>query len=166
MSEGKTCILISAPANAWLIFLVVLIATTSTLLAQPQDRRYGIGGLVGTLAGFSAKIYTKQDSLHAGISALQAIDMSIAWSSDDIVLISAHDLTHRIIRNSPLNIFLGGGPVFGSDHRDLVGGVSTVFGVFFEKHRFDVFLQITPQIIILPDLHGRFGSAIGLRYYL
>jgi len=111
-------------------------------------------------------MYLVPDSSRIGVEAYSAIDVGISWRDDAVILWSVHALTYKSIVDSPLKFFLGAGAVFGSERTRLFWGLSSSLGVYFEKHRFEVFMQITPRVLITLDLIGEFGSAAGLRYYL
>ncbi len=156
---------------SWLFTLFIgvvllLVPPMHSAQAQPKGHRFGFGGTVGSTPGVSFKLYLAPDSARTIVSENYAIDVGISWPDDDVYLWSVHALTNRSVAGSPLKLFLGPGAVFGSDDTRLFFGLSSNLGVYFEKHRFDVFMQITPRILLIPDLKGEFGSAAGLRYYL
>lgn len=156
---------------SWLVTLFIgvallLVPPIHSVQAQPNGHRFGFGGTVGATPGVTFKFYLAPDSARAIVAENYAIDVSISWLDDDVFLWSVHALTNRSMADSPLKLFLGPGAVFGSEHTRLFWGLSSNLGVYFEKHRFEVFMQITPRILLVPDLKGEFGSAAGLRYYL
>lgn len=122
--------------------------------------------MVGRTAGATAKLYIGTDSTAIQPIDVRAIDFSISWTTDDVVLWTVHVLSHRKIPNSPLRFFLGPGAMVGLRESRFFWGLSSNLGLFFEKQRFEVFLQVTPRLVIIPELLGEFGSAVGLRYYL
>lgn len=150
----------------FVLCLQILVGIANLSSAQPQDRMLGLGGMVGRTAGISAKLYIASDSTGIEPIDVRAIDFSMSWAADDIVLWTVHVLTHRKIPNSPLSFFLGPGATVGMRDSQLFWGLSSNLGLFFEKQRFEVFLQMTPRLVIVPELLGEFGSAVGLRYYL
>ena len=142
------------------------VGLVSTSSAQPQGRMLGLGGMVGRTAGLTSKLYIARDSSAVQPADVRALDFSISWTTDGIVLWTVHALTHRKIPNSPLSFFLGPGATVGLNDSRLFWGISSNLGLFFEKHSFEIFLQISPRLVIVPDMVGEFGSAVGLRYYL
>jgi len=85
---------------------------------------------------------------------------------DDFLLVSGHVQTERSIPDSPLHFFVGPGFALGFESTELLWGPSMNIGALFNRKRFEVFLQLTPRILILPDTTGDLGSAVGLRYFL
>lgn len=139
---------------------------TSSAAAQNQTHRFGVGGMVGRTAGITAKLFLPTDSTSALNQEIRTLDVSLTWTADDLALWSIHVLTHRNISSSPLQLYIGPGVALSLKDTQLSWGISSSLGLFFVKRRFDVFLQITPRLMILPDFDGAFGSAVGLRYYL
>jgi hypothetical protein len=44
-------------------------------------------------------------------------------------------------------------------------GISGQFGLNFFVEQFEVFLQLTPRLHVLPATDGDVGGGVGLRYY-
>ncbi len=143
-----------------------LSSVTHQSQAQPRERVLGIGGMVGKTAGATVKFFVKRDPADNGHPYLTAVVIDLSVSEDDYYLWTAHAVSSRAIPDSPLNVFLGPGAAVGSADSELFWGVSSILGVYFDKSRFEVFLQLTPRVILLPEIRGEFGSAVGLRYYL
>ncbi len=163
----RTTLIRLARGIALLIGVVFsLILPTDSVRAQPHGYRFGFGGTVGAMPGVSFKLYLDPDSARTTAAENYAVDVGISWLDVDVYLWSVHALTNRSIAGSPLKLFLGPGAVFGSDNARLFWGLSSNLGIYFEKRRFEVFMQITPRILLIPDFRGEFGSAVGLRYYL
>lgn len=153
-------------ARLFILCVLVFIGIADHASAQPQNRTLGVGGMVGRSAGIAAKLYIASDSASTRPVDVRALDFSMSWTADDVVLWTVHMLTHRTIPDSPLSFFIGPGAAVGLRDSHFFWGLSSNVGIFFEKKRFEVFLQISPRLVIVPELLGEFGSAVGLRYYL
>lgn len=129
----------------------------------------GIGGQVGDPSGISLKIYRKDDGRGLFKSA-KAFSFLAAWDLEDFFFLNAHALYERPIPDSPLNYYVGPGAIVGVDDRpasdvELVLGISGNFGLNFFTEHFEVYLELTPWIKIIPETEGALGGGIGLRYY-
>jgi hypothetical protein len=97
------------------------------------------------------------------------LDALAAWDLDDFFSINLHLLRERTLTRSDFNLFWGPGLVVGvQDLRTTTRfamGVSVSAGTNFFVERFEVFLQVSPHLKLLPDISGVFGGGIGLRYY-
>jgi hypothetical protein len=149
-------------------FLLILLFLFSVLpaAAQESDRSVGFGGIVGRNNGISLKMYLEGESLFGNVSGKKSFDVSMSWNFDDFFYWSGHLQTERAIPDSPLNFFIGPGFTFGLDKKELFWGPSVNLGVFFNRERFEIFLQLTPRIFLIPDTVGELGSAVGLRYFI
>lgn len=130
----------------------------------------GIGGQVGDPSGISLKVYRKRTPGGGLFSAAKAFSFLAAWDLDDFFFFNAHALHEKPIPDSPLNYYVGPGAIIGIDDRpradaELVLGISGNFGLNFFTEHFEVYLELTPWIKIIPDTDGSLGGGIGLRYY-
>jgi len=153
-----------------LVRFTLLFAISALLVldsnAQTRSRRLGIGGMVGRTAGASLKLYVDPILQHERVTELTAVTVEFSLRGDDGYLWTAHAVVHHDIRDSPLNVYLGPGAALEADGKDLFWGLSSIFGAFFNKSRFEVFMQVSPRLILTPEIRAEFGSAVGLRYYL
>lgn len=131
--------------------------------AQAQYRRgnVGLGGQVGSPSGITLKLYQ-----HSGF----AYDFLAAWDFDDFFFLNVHGLYERPLEDSPLRYYLGPGAFIGVADRgrredEVVLGVSATIGLNFFIEQFEVYLQLTPRLEIVPGTDGDFGGGVGLRYY-
>jgi hypothetical protein len=121
----------------------------------------GLGGQIGSPSGITLKWYDAPG---------RAFDLLGAWDLDDFFFLNLHMLFERPLPESPLNFYYGPGAFLGvQDGRrrnsDMVLGISGNFGLNFFTERFEVFLQLTPRLNVVPDTRGHFGGGVGLRYY-
>ncbi len=141
------------------------LLTPASVRAQPEGRRLGIGGLVGRTNGVSLKLYLSPIFQAGRLTDIEAIDINMSWNFDDYFFWTGHLLRERPFPMSPLHYFIGPGFAFGYERGDMFWAPSARVGVYFVREQFDVFMQISPRLIVIPDVHGEFGSAVGLRYY-
>lgn len=141
-------------ACAWLL-------VTAPSFAQSPAGQVGIGGQIGDPSGVTIKLYQRPGLTY---------DMLAAWDLDQFFFLNAHALYERPIPDSPLRYFLGPGVILGFEEgadgeNDVVIGISGQFGVNFFVEQFEVFLQLTPRLNVIPNTNGQIGGGIGLRYY-
>ncbi len=129
--------------------------------AQAPAGEVGVGGQIGDPSGITLKVYQRSGF---------AYDFLAAWDLDRFFFLNAHALYERPIPESPLRYYLGPGAVLGfqeapDNGNEIVIGVSGQFGLDFFVEQFEVFLQLTPRLNVIPDTHGQIGGGVGLRYY-
>jgi len=149
---------------AVLAFAGLLLPASTT--AQTFTKKTGFGGIVGRNNGMTVKLYLEDNDFLDRIEGTKTLDLTLSWNFDDFMLWSGHLQTERPIPESPLHFFIGPGFTFGIDRRTVLWGPSMNLGVLFNRKRFEVFLQVTPRILLVPDTSGELGSAVGLRYFL
>lgn len=98
--------------------------------------------------------------------AAQSIDTHISFNASGYLSISGHVLKERAVSNSPLVAYLGPGLNILVDDSEVFLGPSAEIGVFFALSRYRVFLQLMPQLRLVPDMHGELLAAVGLRLTL
>lgn len=141
---------------------VVLLVCANDLFAQTRPGTVGLGAQLGDPSGITLKLYQRNDF---------AYDFLAAWDLDDFFFLNGHALYERPIPDSPLHYYFGPGIVIGIEDRgrdrdtELIIGISGQVGLNFFVERFEVFLQLTPRLNIIPDTRGDLGGGIGLRYY-
>ena len=145
--------------------VLVCLVTTASALAQPEGRKLGVGGVVGRTNGLSIKLYLSPTIQAGDITDIEAIDINMSSNLKDYFFWTGHLLRERQIPDSPLHYFIGPGIAFGRERGHMFWALSATVGVYFERERFEVFMQISPRIIVLPNVQGEFGSGVGLRYY-
>ena len=143
--------------------LVGALGLTSAADAQAQQRRgnVGLGGQVGEPSGLTLKLYRNPGF---------AYDFLAAWDLDDFFYLNVHGLYEKPLQDSPLRYYLGPGAVLGVRDRprrddEVVLGVSATGGLNFFIEQFEVFLQLTPRLYVVPGTEWDLGGGVGLRYY-
>lgn len=125
---------------------------------RPGD--VGVGGQVGDPSGVTLRLYG-----HARF----VYDVLGAWDLDRFFFLNVHGLIEHPFESSDLNVFYGPGLLLGvEEHRrdeEVVLGISANVGVNYYVERFEVYVQLTPRIHLVPDTRGNVGGGIGLRYY-
>lgn len=143
-----------------LVLLIVLGAFLSTCPAdvQAQERRphLELGGMVGRLSGLSVKISGSTPSS-------RAYDAHVTFNASGYMSLSGHVLRERAVQEGPLVAFLGPGLNVGTDDSEVFLGPSAELGVFFALSRYRAFLQLVPQLHLVPELRGDVLAAAGLR---
>ena len=132
--------------------------------AAPAQTRYssiGFGAQMGAPTGVTLRLYERAPYIY---------DFLAAWDLDDSFFLNVHGLRERPIRDSQLNFYYGPGGLFGIERRgndlDVVLGASANVGLNYFVERFEVFLQLTPRLILLERTTADLGGGVGLRYYL
>lgn len=152
----------SGMAAATLLSLILITGALSDARAQTSQPpgTFGLGGQVGSPSGITVKWYDAPG---------RAFDLFGAWDLNDFFFLNLHMLFERPVADSPLNFYYGPGAYIGVVERrrenDVAVGVSGNFGLNFFTERFEVFLQLTPRLNVVPDTRGRLGAGVGLRYY-
>lgn len=130
--------------------------------ANAQSRRgdVGLGGQVGEPSGLTLKAYQRPGF---------AYDFLAAWDLDNFFFLNVHGLYERPLQDSPLRYYYGPGVLLGvrdgRDGDDLTLGLSASFGLNFFIEQFEVYLQLTPRLHLVPETDGAIGGGVGLRYY-
>jgi hypothetical protein len=141
-----------------LLAVMILLVLSSTL--QAQDRGLGLGLVLGSPTGFSAKYWTTRD---------EAMQFGIGWVAmrkDHGTAVSFDYVWHSfntIQASERFPLFYGLGAQMVSSSL----GVRGVFGIGWHSRNapIDVFLQIVP-IVQLTDNSGFYlDAAVGVRYF-
>ena len=149
----------------WSIVLCAAVAISA--ISSAQDKGIGLGVIVGEPTGISAKIWT------TGWTALQ---FGLAWRSGDLffgtrVRMSGDYLWHSFesIRSTEqFPVFYGvGGEIASGGRNQAWLGIRGVAGITWlaRKAPIDVFIQVTPVMILIPSTEFEMGGGIGIRYF-
>lgn len=124
-------------------------------------RPFGIGVMAGPTSGITFKAMFEEN---VQTKRSQSIDLNLTTDLDDFLLGSAHITRNTPLQDSPMSIYVGPGLFFGVQGKEAFWGPSANIGAFFERTRYEIFLQIMPRVQIMPEIKGEFGASVGLRY--
>lgn len=163
-NSPDSMVLIHLRASLATTFVIAILCLISTPIhAQSPAGRVGLGGQIGDPSGITLKVYQRPGF---------AYDLLAAWDLDQFFFLNAHALYETPIPDSPLRYYLGPGILIGfrddhpfRDQDEVVVGISGQFGLNFFVEQFEVFLQLTPRLHVIPDTDGDIGGGVGLRYY-
>ncbi|MFA6092739.1 MAG: hypothetical protein WCU88_11780 [Elusimicrobiota bacterium] len=140
---------------------VLSLALLAPARAQEKPGDLGVGAIVGTPFGASAKYFLSRE---------HAVDFGMGVDRGDFAA-HADYLVHLqgLLPQPPkgrLPLFLGMGAKIKDEH-DMFFGVRFVAGVsyFFPDHPLEAFAEIAPILRLAPGADGDIDGAIGLRYY-
>ncbi len=145
-----------------IIFLLLLISKPM------QAQNVGVGFQAGDPTGLN---------LHFRNTKPMRLDILFAWDFDDddrdFFFVNVHGLFFKPLNASPkMNFFYGPGAYVGirddnnkGDDDDTVAGLSGNFGLNLEIDRFDIFLQLTPRLDLIPDTDFDIGGGLGARFF-
>lgn len=144
------------------IIFVFLLVFTVGFAAQAADNSIGAGILLGEPTGLSAKMY---------ISKNDAVDAAASWSfKNDVLYLHADYLRHfpglfgRDL--DPLTPYAGLGALLQLSDNPAVGLRFPVgLSLFIPDTQFEVFLEIGPAFLLIPETDFDFTGGIGARYY-
>lgn len=142
----------------------ILLASFNTLHAQ----NVGVGFQAGDPTGLN---------LHFRGTKPMRLDFLFAWDFSDrdrnFFFVNVHGLFFKPLSTSPkFNFYYGPGGYVGVRERnrrdkddETVVGLSGNFGLNVEIDRFDIFIQLTPRLDLVPDTNFDMGGGIGARFF-
>ncbi|QXD14485.1 hypothetical protein GQ464_013735 [Rhodocaloribacter litoris] len=141
--------------------LCLLLGTPATH-AQPAPGSFGLGGQIGEPSGITLKLYRSRSVSY---------DFLAAWDLDDFFFLNVHLLNARPLgREREFHVFFGPGAFIGILDRprfrddEVVVGLSGQVGLGLFIERFELFVQLTPRLSLLPATDGDLGGGLGARY--
>jgi hypothetical protein len=151
---------------------ILLISFFGVFFVQPpimnaqtlrDSHPFSVGVMAGPTSGvtFKAVFESSQIADHA-----RGVDSNLSFNLDDYLLWSTHFTIDIPVPSSPLTFYMGPGFFAGYEGKALFWGPAVNVGASFVRNRYEVFLQIMPRVTIVPDLDGKFGVAVGLRYII
>jgi hypothetical protein len=148
------------------ILTVLFLATTAATTAAQEEKKVGLGFIVGEPTGIDLKMWIGGDN---------ALEFGLAWSlSDDEDLhIQGDYLWHRfdlidLDNSDQLPLFFGiGGRIILRDEGDDIVGIRFPVGLdyIFTNYPFDIFVEIVPILDLAPDTDFDLEGAIGARFW-
>ncbi len=151
-----------------LVAVLLLVSAAAPASAQQsQNKRVGVGFIVGEPTGIDLKMFMNRTN---------ALEFALAWSlSDENDLHLQGDyLWHRYdlidLNNSdemPLFFGVGARVIFREDPRDDIVGVRFPVGLdyIFANYPFDIFVEIVPILDLAPDTDFDLEGALGARFW-
>lgn len=148
--------------------LIFNLLLQNDLSAQNRGGNVGVGFQAGAPTGLN---------LHFRNTKPMRLDLLFAWDFDDddrdFFFVNVHGLFFKPLSASPrFNFYYGPGAYIGvRDHNrrdrddDTVLGFSGNFGINVEIERFDIFLQLTPRLDLVPDTDFDIGGGLGARFF-
>jgi hypothetical protein len=155
--------------------IITLFLFLFAALTVAQERRFGLGIILGEPTGLSAKLW---------VSPINALDFGLGWSvgGDRIDYNGAYDGGSRVhfhmdylwhwfdaIRSSerfPLYAGFGGRINSGAGYKSSVAARG-VFGILWLPHQvpIDVFLELVPSLQIVPGTGFGIDAGLGARFF-
>lgn len=149
--------------------LVVVLFCGSLLLAGQsavaQDNRIGIGAMINSPTGLSAKVWFSNSLAVDG-----ALSFNISEFNSNIYLHSDVLQHNNAIYSDLLQSYYGlGFRILWSDVTDnITAGLRGPIGITYsyEETSIESFFEIAPTLDFAPDARFFFGGAVGMRIYL
>lgn len=149
------------PTVIVLLGLGLWLLIPSLAQAQRAAGAFQIGPQVGQPGGLTGKLYRSPQTAYDGL---------FTTDGDEFVRIYLHRLHERPMPDSLMHLFFGPGLLLGGETLDTTPAaelaLSAEIGLNFYAKRFEVFLQATPTLHVLPTVTPRLGGSVGLRYVL
>ncbi|MEW6050597.1 MAG: hypothetical protein AB1644_05990 [Candidatus Zixiibacteriota bacterium] len=142
---------------------VALLAIPVLSFAQPRDKGFGMGAVMGEPTAINGKVWT-------GYST--AVDFALAWSQDNDrdfnthVDYLFHDYGVFNVTRGKLPLYYGvGGRV--KDASDARVGLRVPVGLnyLFVRAPLDAFIEVAPVLDVVPETEMDFEAGIGMRFY-
>ncbi|WP_234571488.1 hypothetical protein [Rhodohalobacter sp. 614A] len=149
------------------IFVLTFIVICSISVvdsAQAQDRKFGIGGIIGDPSGVTAKGWLSESTAIAGAFSVN-LGEDYSW-----FLLQADFLkqnTLAVWEEALLQSHFGGGlRVVSGDYSDYVALRAPIgIDVNAIDAPVEVFMEVVPTIDVDPEIFFYFTGAMGFRYY-
>lgn len=148
------------------IVLALCLIQTKTAWAQPSGGNFALGIQLGQPSGLSLKIYQP---------GRMSPDILLAWDLNDFFFANVHGIWEKSISND-FNFFYGPGLFLGfREHRnnrvfddddEINLGVSGTIGLNCYVDRFEIYLRLTPRLLVIDRTDGDVGGGLGFRFYL
>ena len=151
--------------------IILVLAAISVLamnvLASSDQRKIGLGIVLGAPTGFSVKYWENQRLAYQG---------SIGSMFNGGVMIGADVLLHEdVFHRQQVPFYYGAGAFLGSagfggpdySHDKLALGVRAAFGADFlsREYPFDMALEIGPSLLLTPKVGIGIQLSVAFRYY-
>ena len=136
----------------------LLALTLIVLPAQAQVRsQLAIGAQVGRPTALTIRLPAQNTLSWTGALAFD----------DGAAYVTVNRHYESLLQASPLHYYIAPGAYLGSARNDdLALGANLNLGINFYQERFEIFLQVTPTLSLLPRTDVWLGAAVGARYAL
>jgi hypothetical protein len=134
--------------------------------AQPSGGNFAIGIQLGQPSGLSMRFYQP---------GRMSPDILLAWDLNDFFFANLHGIWEKPISND-FNFFYGPGIFLGfrehhnrrlfDDDDELNLGISGTIGLNYYVDRFEIYLRLTPRLLVIDRTDGDVGGGLGFRFYL
>jgi len=149
------------------VLVLIFYAASLGMSARAQDKGLGAGVIIGDPTGVGIKVWT---------SSSNAVQFAVAWQSRDQFLgtrvrFGGEYLWHSfdaIRSNERFPVFYGiGGELLSGRSVDPTVGIQGVLGIDWLSREtpFDIFLQVSPVLLLTPSTNIELGAGIGMRYF-
>ncbi|MBI4651928.1 DUF3996 domain-containing protein [Candidatus Desantisbacteria bacterium] len=151
------------------LITLLLCISASAQVNIPQNRKLGLGIILGEPSGLSGKMWTGPDI---------AIDGGIAWSTGNNNNLNLHFdyLVHNFNKLNELNMNkdiilyygVGTGIKFITDkNADTKAGIRIPIGInyLFSIDPIEIFLEVVPILDLIPGSEFKMNAGFGVRYY-
>jgi len=150
-----------------MILLLTLFGVFFNVSAHAQDKGLGAGVIIGDPTGIGIKVWTNSSN---------ALQFAVAWQARDQFLgtrvrFGGEYLWHSfdaIRSNQRFPVYYGiGGELLSGGSVDPTVGIDGVLGIDWlsSETPFDVFMQISPLLMLTPSTNIELEAGIGMRYF-
>lgn len=136
--------------------------------AQPSGGNFGLGIQFGEPSGLSLRIYQP---------GRMSADILLAWDFDDFFYANVHGTWEKSLAGSgDFNFFYGPGAFIGLRERgdrrlfdgdnDVNFGISGTAGFNVYVERVEIYIRLTPRLLLVNRTASHVGGGLGFRFYL
>lgn len=142
--------------------LFFLLVSSYSFARERKNRNFGLGVVIGAPTGFTGKLWYNKTN---------AMQVNLAWAFSSDFQMNVDYLWHRDgifkVPEGRMPLYFGPGlrAQFGRYGTTL--GISGVIGFeyIFQKEPFEIFLELSPAVLIVPATTAVLDGGFGFRYY-
>lgn len=142
--------------------LIIIFLSGSFIQAQPGET--GVGLMIGSPSGFSAKHWlNRKNAIAAGLGFSLINDTKINLHIDYL-----YHLYDQFESDEEIPVYYGfGARILTKHNKEGVFGIRGIAGLnwFPKTERIDVFFEIAPIFVLLPEAAMDMDASLGVRYY-
>jgi len=141
------------------VFLLFLVLVAG---AQAEGQKFGLGVIAGEPSGISAKMYLSQND---------AVDAAASWSFiKDTIYLHADYVRHfpgAIDKDfQDFTLYAGLGGLIELDDSSALGvRIPVGINYFFPTLPIELFVEVGPALLLIPETDFTFTGGIGARFY-